>query len=143
MDKKTFNRITKEIFSQYGFSKQKNLYVLFLEDITIKVQFCSWRGVKYFCYGFFINKLYDSDIELIKTFDNIFEIKMEHDLCAKGYHRHEILFEEYEENDYAELLMKMLHFYFDVYKENSLLFLKNNANDVYLSQKAKGYSGIT
>ena len=46
------------------------------------------------------------------------------DWKVNGYHRHEILFEEYEENDYANLLTKMLHFYFAAYKEDALQFLK-------------------
>ena len=108
---------------------------------------CSNKHIPPFIKLYFIEIVKSWYKEIIQityqaTFDNVFEIKMEHDLFANGYHRHEILFEAYDENDYAKLLTRMLHFYFDVYKEDALQFLKNNACDVYLSHKAKEYLGI-
>lgn len=143
MDKKTFTKITKEVFLEYGFIKEKNEYILLLKDVTIVVKFSSWRGVKYFNYYFFINALYDSNIELKNKFDTLVEIKMEHDPSAQGYHKHEILFEQYTEDAYRKLLVNMLHTYFDAYKENALKFLKENDYCMSLTKKAREYLGLT
>jgi hypothetical protein len=58
MDKKQFNKITKEIFLEHGCVKQKDSYILYLDEITIIVKFRSWRGIKSFNYWFFLNNLY-------------------------------------------------------------------------------------
>ena len=113
-----------------------------MDDITIVVRFCSWRGVKSFNYIFYINELYDSSIDFDDRFDTKIDIKMEHDTSAKGYHRHEILFEEYEEDEYKELLTKMLHSHFDVYKENALQFLRDNEYLMQLTKKARAFLGL-
>ena len=55
MEKRVFNKITKEIFLKYGFSKEKNKYILSLKDVTIVVKFRSWRGVKSFDDDYYIN----------------------------------------------------------------------------------------
>ena len=142
MEKKTFNKMTKEIFTEYGFSKQGNHYILLLNDVTIVVKFCSWRGVKSFNYYFSINALYDSSVASKDKSDTLIEIKMEHDLSARGYHRHEILYEEYGEEEYRNLLTNMLHIYFDPYKENALQHLKENDYRMCLSKKAREYLGL-
>lgn len=134
-----FNKITKEIFTQYGFSKQGNKYILVLDDVTLVVKFCSWRGVKSFNYYFSINKLHDSSIPLDKRFDTLFEYKMEHNPAAQGYHKHEILIEEYDEKEYSNLLTNMLHLYFDPYKKDALQFLKDNDYCMCLTKKAREY----
>lgn len=67
MEKSVFNKVTKEIFLEYGFLKDKNNYILTLEDVTIVVKFCSWRGVKSFNYYFYINDLYDDSIPFEKN----------------------------------------------------------------------------
>ena len=67
---------------------------------------------------------------------------MEHDPSAQGYHKHEIIFEQYTENEYRELLVNLLHSYFDVYKENAIKFLKDNAYCMALTLKAKKYLGL-
>ena len=67
---------------------------------------------------------------------------MEHNTELRGYHRHEILFEEWTEEEYRELLNKMLHSYFDAYKENAIRFLKDNAYSMCLTQKVKMYLGL-
>ena len=41
---------------------------------------------------------------------------MEHTPELRGYHAHEILYEEYDEMNYKELLTTMLPRYFDQYK---------------------------
>lgn len=142
MEKKVFNKITKEIFLEYGFIKEKNNYILNLEDVTIVVKFCSWRGVKSFNYYFYINELYDESVPFEFNRGMFTEIKMEHNTELRGYHRHEILFEEWTEEEYRELLNKMLHSYFDPYKENALQFLKDNEYRMVLSEKARIYLGF-
>ncbi len=142
MDKKQFNKITKEIFLEYDFVKQKDNYILYLDEITIIVKFRSWRGVKSFNYWFFLNDLYDDSVKFEEKYDTMIEIKMEHNTELRGYHRHEILFEEWTEEEYRELLNKMLHSYFDPYKENALQFLKDNEYRMVLSEKARIYLGF-
>ena len=95
MDKKSFNKITKEVFLEYGFTKKNQKYFLILQDVSLVVYFASWRGVKSFNYYFSINELYDSSIPVEQRSDTLVEIKMEHNQSAKGYHKHEILFEQY------------------------------------------------
>ena len=126
MEKTAFNKITKEVFTKYGFLKKKDFYVLKLNDVTIVVKFRSWRGVKSFNYWFSINQINDCTLPDDKKGDTLIEIKMEHNLSAQGYHRHEILFEEYTEEEYREMLTNMLHSYFDVYKENAFKYLRDN-----------------
>ncbi len=142
MEKRIFNKITKEIFLEYGFKKVKNKYVLTLDDVTIIVKFCSWRGVKSFNYYFYINELYDKTIPFEKRSDSLVEIKMEHTPTLRGYHAHEILYEEYEEMQYKEMLKNMLHCYFDPYKENALQYLRDNDYRMWLTKKAREYLGL-
>ena len=113
-----------------------------LEDVTIVVKFCSWRGVKSFNYYFYINELYDESVPFEKKFDSVIEIKMEHTPELRGYHAHEILYEEYDEMKYKELLTTMLHRYFDPYKKNALQFLRDNDYCMCLTKKARQYLGL-
>lgn len=142
MDKKSFNKITKEVFLEYGFVKKNQKYFLILQDVSLVVYLGSWRGVKSFNYYFSVNELYDSSIPAEQRSDTLVEIKMEHNQSAKGYHKHEILFEQYTEEEYINLLSNMLHSYFDAYKENAIRFLKDNAYCMCLTQKAKMYLGL-
>ena len=142
MEKKVFNKITKEVFIEYGFEKKRNIFLLLLPDISIIVRFSSWRGVKYFNYNFGINFLYDSSVPYDKRFDSVVEIKMEHTPSLRGYHAHEILFEEYDEMKYRELLSTMLHRYFDPYKNNALQYLKDNDYCMCLTKQARQYLGL-
>ena len=142
MDKKQFNSITKEIFLEYGFKKQKDSYILYLDKITIIVKFRSWRGVKSFNYWFFLNDLYDDSVKFEKRGDTKIAHKMEHSPELRGYHRHEILYEEWAEEEYRELLNKMLHSYFDPYKDNAIQFLKDNERLLLLTEKARIYLGF-
>ena len=59
MDKIAFNTLTKKIFLDYGFFKEKTKYVLMLKDVTIVVRLASWRGIKYFSSVFSINNIHD------------------------------------------------------------------------------------
>ena len=142
MEKKQFNKITKEIFLEHGFKKQKDSYILYLDEITIIVKFRSWRGVKSFNYWFFLNNLYDDSVKFEERWDTLIEEKMEHSPELRGYHCHEILVEEWTEEKYRELLDKMLHSYFDPYKENALQFLRDNEYCMVLSEKARIYLGF-
>ena len=143
MEKRIFNKLTKEIFLEYGFIKDKNKYILNLEEVTIVVKFRSWRGVKSFDYYFYINDLYDDLVPFEKRYDSLFEEHMEHTPELRGYHAHEILFEEYDEIKYRELLSTMLHRYFDPYKNNALQYLRDNAHCMSLTKKARQYLGLS
>ena len=142
MEKKQFNKITKEIFLEHGCIKQKDSYILYLDEITIIVKFRSWRGVKSFNYWFFLNNLYDDLVKFEERCDTKIEHKMEHSPELRGYHCHEILVEEWTEEEYRELLNKMLHSYFDPYKENAIQFLKDNERTLVLTEKARIYLGF-
>ena len=142
MDKKIFNKITKDVFMKYGFLKEKSYYILKLEDVTLVVKFCSWRGVKSFDYYFYINELYDDSIPFEQKGDTLFITQMEHSLDKEGYHRHEILYENYSEEEYTHLLDNMLHRYFDPFKDNALQFLKENGYRMCLSKKAIQFIGL-
>ena len=139
MEKKIFNKITKEVFLEYGFKEEDNKFFLLLPDVSIMVRFSSWRGVKYFNYNFGINDLYDTSFPLDKRFDSIIAIKMEHSPSLRGFHQHEILYEDYDEAEYRDLLSKMLHRYFDPYKEDAFKFLKDNDCRMCLSKKAREF----
>lgn len=67
---------------------------------------------------------------------------MEHTPTLRGYHAHEIVFEDYEETEYRDLLNSMLHRYFDPYKSNALEFLRENDYCMCLSKKAREYLGL-
>ena len=141
MEKRVFNKLTKEIFLEYGFTKYKSNYVLNLDEVTIVVKFRSWNGVKSFDYYYYINALYDDSVPFEERFDSVVEMHMEHTPELRGYHAHEILFEEYDEIKYKELLTTMLHRYFDPYKNNALQYLKDNDYCMFLTKKAKQYLG--
>ena len=142
MEKKIFNKLTKEVFEEYGFKKCSNYYLLLLDDISIVVRFSSWRCVKYFNYSFAINDLYDESIPYNKRFSTIVEIKMEHTPTLPGYKAHEIVFEEYDENQYREMLTNMLHRYFDPYKNNAIQYIKENEKCMCYRKEARLYLGL-
>ena len=142
MEKKIFNKLTKEIFLEYGFKWDKNKYILNLDYITIVVKFCSWRGIKSFDYYFFINGLYDDSIPFQFNRGMFTEIKMEHSPELSGYDAHEILYEKYTEIEYAQMLKDMLHTYFDPYKQDALKTIKDNESTLLLTREAKKYLNI-
>lgn len=142
MEKSSFNKITKEVFLEYGFVKYGSKFLLLLDDISIVVRFSSCRNIKYFNYNFGINALYDASVPYDKRFDSVLEIVMEHTPELRGYDAHEIQFEKYSEEEYRELLYNMIHRYFDSYKNNALQFIKDNECRMCLSKKAKEYLGL-
>lgn len=142
MEKRVFNKLTKEIFLEYGFIKDKNNYILSLDDVTIVVKFCSWRGVKSFNYHFYINDLYDDTIPFQFNRGMFIEIKMEHSPELPGYDAHEIIFEKYDEIEYAQMLKNMLRTYFDPYKHDAVKFIKDNESILLLTKEAKKYFNI-
>ncbi len=137
MEKAAFNKMTREIFKEYGFVKEKERYILFLEDITIVVRLASWRGVKSFDYYFSINEMFDPTVPVTQRYSTVTELHAEHDLNAQGYHRHEILYEEYTEEEYRALLTNLLHRIFDPFKEGGLMYLKDN--NLFMNRKTKEY----
>ena len=127
MDRKAFNKITNQIFLQYGFFQAKrNTYVLVLEEVDVCVSFVSWRGVKFFDYIYSIRAAWEEGTPLEQRFEGI-SIKMEHNTELEGYHRHEIIFENWTEEAWRIALLQMLHKYFDPFKENAILHIKNQS----------------
>lgn len=139
MDKKDFDRITKEIFLENGFIKKRDIFLLILEEITISCRLYTWNGVRSFNYWISINKLYDDSIPYEKRYGTYLAIKMEHDSLAKGYHRSEIKYEEYTETEYRELLNYMIHIYFDPYKQDALQSIKDNFDRLHLKEDGIAY----
>ena len=142
MDQKTFKRVSKEIFLEYGFELLGKTYVLVLEDITLAVNYRTCRGIRSFDYYYFINALHDETEPFERKYDSAAEIHMEHDPSRKGYHSYHLAFEEYAEGDYRQLLTSMLHAYFDPYKENALQYLKENALRFGLREQGQKYLGV-
>ena len=64
---------------------------------------------------------------------------MEHTPSVQGYHKHEILFEEYTEDQYRKMLTYMLHTYFDGFKKEGLKYVKVNQIKLCLNKKATEY----
>ena len=139
MDKKTFNKITKEICLEYGFHKKGKYFLMQLETMSIEMHLSSSLGVKSFNFTIAINELHDDSQPLENRFDVDFEFKMEHTPSAQGYHKHEILFEEYTEDQYRKMLTYMLHTYFDGFKKEGLKYVKENQIKLCLNKKATEY----
>lgn len=142
MDKKEFNHITKEVFTQYGFIKKRDKYFLILEEVTIGCQLMSWNMVRSFNYWISFNSLYDESIPLEKRYDNYVCIKMEHAPSAVGYHKAEIVYEDYDEQECRRILDYLLHTYFDPYKQHAIQFIKDNHQQLTLRPNAKEYLNI-
>lgn len=142
MDKKDFDRITKEIFLAHGFKKKRNTFILILDEIAIYCQLYSWYSIRSFEYWISINALYDDSIPYEKRADTYLLVKMEHDPAAEGYHKSEIKYEDYTETQYRDILNRMLHIYFDPYKQDALQNIKNNYQILHLTREAMSYLGI-
>ena len=142
MDKKEFNQIVKDVFMQYGFIKKREKYFLILDEVTIGCQLMSWNMVRSFNYWVSINALYDETTPLEKRGDTFFCIKMEHAPSAVGYHRAEILYEEYDETECRRILNYLLHTYFDPYKQDAIQFIKDNHRQLTLMPRAMEHLGI-
>ena len=118
------------------------MYILSLDDITIEVALRSWRGVKSFNYVFYINEIDEFSGDPNAKSSSYIEIKMDHSPLLEGYHKHEILFENYTEDEYEEMLSNMLHTYFDPYKEDSLQYLRDNSCNMCLRKEAREFLGL-
>ena len=143
MDKKTFKKITKEIFTQYGFVTVGKQYVLELRDVAIVAELLSCRGIRSFEYYFSIYQLYDPvygpAVPVEKRYDTYTYHRLYHNLLEKGEYGYGIKFEIYEEDEYRSMLTCMLHSTFDPYKENALQYLKENAYRLTLKPQAEAF----
>lgn len=142
MDKKSFDKITKEVFLAYGFRKKRDTFILVLDEITISCKLYSWNLVRSFNYWISINGLYDDSIPYERRYDTYLAVKMEHSPFAEGYHKSEIKYEDYTEAEYREILNSMLNIYFNPYKEDALSYVKNNYEILYLKPEGMAYLGI-
>ena len=126
MDKKEFNQITKDVFTKYGFIKKRERYILLLDEIIISCQLYTWNGVRSFNYWVSVNAAYDDSVPLEKRVGSFVATKMEHTPSAVGYHKAEIVYEEYDEAQCRRILNYLLHTYFDPYKQDATQYLKDN-----------------
>ena len=126
MDKKEFNQITKDVFTKYGFIKKRERYILLLDEIIISCQLYIWNGVRSFNYWVSVNAAYDDSVPLEKRVGSFVATKMEHTPSAVGYHKAEIVYEEYDEAQCRRILNYLLHTYFDPYKQDATQYLKDN-----------------
>lgn len=142
MDKTEFNRIVKDVFTQYGFIKKRDKYFLIFDDVMIGCQLLSWNAVRSFNYWVSVNALYDDAVPLEKRGDTFICIKMEHAPSAVGYHKAEILYEEYDESECRKILNYLLHTYFDPYKQDATQYVKDNYQQLTLQPEAIKQLGI-
>lgn len=142
MDKKRFDRITKEVFLEHGFIKKRNTFLLIFDEITISCKLYSWNLIKSFNYWISINGLYDDSVPYEKRYGTYLAIKMEHSPFAEGYHKSEIKYEDYTENEYREILHGMLNIYFTPYKEDALQYVKDNYKMLTLKPEGIAYLKI-
>ena len=141
MDKKEFNKITKEEFLEYGFIKRRETFVLVLDEITIDCRLYTWNYVRSFNYWISINGLHDDSEPYEKRTDVYCDVKMKHSPSAEGYHSSEIKYEEYTEDQYRKMLKYMLHFYFDPYKQDARHRINENIM-IDLKPKAAAFLGV-
>jgi len=142
MDKKEFDSVTKEIFLAYGFKKKRDFYNLVLDEITITCRLYSWNLVRSFNYWFSLNSLYDNSIPYEKRYGMLVAVKMEHTPAAQGYHKSEIKYEDYSEEEYRRMLTYMLHTYFDPYKTDAIGYIKEFHVYLALRDETKEALGI-
>lgn len=142
MDKKKFDNITKEVFVSYGFTKKRDNFILILDEITVTCKLYSWNMVRSFNYWISVNGLYDNSVPYEKRYGTYIALKMEHTPSAEGYHKSEIKYEDYTEDQYRELLTKMLHNYFDPYKQDALKYVKDNYKLLTLKPDGIAFLGI-
>ena len=142
MDKKSFDRITKEVFLSHGFIKRRDTYILVLEKISISCKLYSWNMIRSFNYWISINGLYDDSVPYEKRHGTYLAIKMEHTPSAEGYHKSEIKYEDYSEIEYREILDGLLNNYFNPYKKDALKYIKQNYRILHLKPEGMDYLGI-
>lgn len=67
---------------------------------------------------------------------------MEHAPSTVGYHKAEILYEEYDEAECRRILDYLLHTYFDPYKQDATQYVKDNYQKLTLQPAAVKQLGI-
>jgi hypothetical protein len=142
MDKKEFNKIVKEMFTQYGFQKKRERYFLLFDDVMISCQLYTWNGVRSFNYWVSVNAVYDDSVPLEKRYGSYIATKMEHSPCAVGYHKAEIVYEEYDEAECRRIINYLLHTYFDPYKQNATEYVKGNYKKLTIKPEGLSCLGI-
>ena len=142
MDKKAFDRITKEVFIAYGFIKKSNTFLLILDEITISCRLYTWNMVRSFNYWISFNELYDVSVPYEKRYGSYVAVKMEHSPSADGYHKSEIKYEQYTEEQYRNMLTNMIHSYFDPYKKDALEYIKANYQELCIKPEGLALLGI-
>ena len=139
MEMKSFNAITKEIFLNYGFKKEKKYYILALKEITFFVWLDSWRGLKSFMYYLSINSLHNEKESFEERIDIRHAETLDHNVNPKGSHQHKLCIEEWSEMQYREILNNLLLRYFEPYKEKGLQYLKEIGYAFSFTEKAQMY----
>ena len=132
MEKNVFNKITKEVFVAHGFVKKRNTFLLILDEITISCRLYTWNLIRSFNYWISVNGLYDDAVPYEQRYGSYIAIKMEHSPLADGYHKSEIKYEEYTEEQYRNMLTNMLHTYFDPYKQDAMQYVKDHYQELCL-----------
>jgi len=154
MDKRQLKEITTKTYEEYGFVKKGKYYYLDLDDVIICSGFASSYGVTYLAYNFSL-KAVNSEKErkinnMFDGYDSMEEI-IYFNRTANGHHKKEICFESWDENYYVAKLKKLLHYYFDPYKQDALTHIKRcckevgyvHENDIMvIKKKAREYLGI-
>lgn len=128
MDKKELKKVTTLAFERYGFVKKGKYYYLDLDDVRICSGFNTMHGITYLAFTFSIKVLHTNEE---RTQTNMFdasdssEIQFCFDENARGLQGSQICFEEWTEMYYRSKLEKLLHCYFDPFRENALEHIKN------------------
>ena len=127
MDKKELKQITTKVYEEYGFVKKGKYYYLDLGEVIICSGFSSMHGITYLAFNFSV-KATNSEEErkpnnMFDGYDSM-EIQMYFNKNADGYHKKEIRFEEWDKEFYSNELKKLLHYYFDPYKEDAIEHIK-------------------
>ena len=127
MTKKELKQITTKVYEEYGFVKKGKYYYLDLEEVIICSGFSSIYGITYLAYNFSVKAVHsEEERQPNNMFDGYdsFEIEMYFDRKAEGYHKKEIRYEEWDKEFYSNELKKLLHYYFDPYKEDAIEHIK-------------------
>ena len=142
MDKKEFNRIVKDVFTQYVYQKRRERYYLFFDEITISCQLYTWNGVRSFNYWVSVNAAYDDSIPFEQRYGSYLAIKMEHSPSAEGYHKAEIAYEKYDEAECRRILNGLLHSYFDPFLQDATQYVKDHYEELHIKSDGVKQLGI-
>lgn len=144
MDLKTLKTVTQKAYETYGFSKKGKNFHLDLDDVYIWSGFVKARGTLYLSCAFCIRALHKKALEISKEkitpntfheFDNANEIILYFKPHSEGGLPHEIIPEEYTEENYFERLMHLLHKYFDPFKIDPLQHIRRITRKVGLVEE--------